>query len=819
MTEPRILARRRQLSLAAAPTHPLSSIQLQQEAILRNFVSQASDPITLGSIVAGGAVGRGIQNFGYSQLFPLARDSKVLQAFVKTSTSGTALTAEAGIFVLSDKSARVAWQDAHPSTLYWEGSSGIKNAWMSAWVNFGAFRAISPFTQGQNIALRNFLNSTAIVSANQVTGHVGLTPLPQENLISQFAHASAMDLQLQAGMQMLHATIPAFALPSTFHHKLWDRTPIDLSAKFFSKASLPLESLAFSASRLGTLDRLALGLIQAKQTGNAPDGWTWLRFKTSFLLLSKAGKRELALECSSRLEKVDLSDKDAEFILKAFTLTLTELGIEQTREIIAKAQQAYENSTDPSYRVRWVYVLDALLPRLEGTQRLEVVHFLLEAALNPYSNIADLAEKGLLNVFEKLDREELMNVGNHLARLDYQEQRAGKRFRSILAALSMGIHFQSEHSSLAQKIEMLDWFAQFIAHRDFNLATHAAQNWIELLKDLPPTEVFRLIEKHKNNFTENLTGHLHWLEFSLGQLKQTNLSETEIKWHHQRAELSFLALQNRLRTLQLPPRWQDLSRQAQNFKSSAEIEVWRKDFQAQLRSQNPTTQHEVEMWWKQLPAEERWTSLELLMGPKNFLVVNGKEALRWRRLASLGLPHEVGFASEKTRFSEDDPVVMTLGADSVMLPEAYVDLVGIEKAQNYLFIHHTHPQRPHQDNLHQIYPSTFSEGGGGGDLHALYYRFEKMTEGEQISLSLTHVEGGSIFALRKLKGKAIIDIYTGIQQRGSRHIKELSLSNVRRNIRTWAAKNGIELHFFEVDYAQIETMDLSTGKLKREILD
>lgn len=819
MTEPRILARRRQLDLTAPPVNSLSPIQWQQDAILRNFVSQASDPITLASIVAGSSVSRGIQGFAYSQLFPLVRNSQLLQTFLKIGTQGTALTAEAGTFVISDKSARVALQGAHPSTLAWEGSQGLKNSWLSAIVNFGSFRAVSPFTQGQNAVLRNFSNSTAIVGAHQITGHWGITPLPHENLISQFVHASVMDLQIQAGMHLLHGMAPAFAIPSPFHHKLWEKTPVDLSTTLFSRITASLELLALHSQTSGPLDRLSLGFIRTRQERNAPDGWTWLRFKTAFFFLSAKGKSELALELTSYLARMDLSDRNAEFLLKAFQLTLGELTGEHTAQIVGMAKRAYQNSSDPAYQARWVYALNMLLPRLQGAPRLEAVHLMLEAALSPYSNIADLAENGLLNALEKLSREELMTAGHHLARLDYQEQRAGKRFRSILAALSMGIHSQSEPASLPQRIEMADWFGQFIGHWDFNLSTHAAQNWLELLRPLPPAQASSLIERHKNNFTGNLSAHLHGLEFSLTQLKRPHLWETEKYWHEQRAEFSFKALQNTLSHLPLPKVWRDLKTRTQNLRSPSEVEAWRKDFQDRLRSNDASTKAEVEAWWKQLQPEERWTSLELLIGPKNFLELQGNEALHWRKLASMGLPYEVGFASPKSRFSESDPVIMTLGRESVMLPEAYVDLIGLEAAQNYLFVHHTHPQRRHGNDINQIYPSTFSEGGGGGDLHALYSRFDKMSEGEQIALSLTHAKGGSIFALRRVNDKARVDIYTGIKADVPHSIQDLSLENVRRNIRAWAERNEIELHFFEVDYLHVESMDFSLGKTKREILD
>jgi len=805
MGDNNILARRARVGLTAQPSHTLTSNQLQQDAIGQSFVSQASNPKTLVAVTFAGAAFKGIQGLGYGRVLPYLADSKAASVLLKAGVNGLAVTGEAGVFVLTERGIQ-ALDGSDPHALRWGGENGFKRAWQNAFINFSGLRVAAPFTAGQNPFVRNFGHSTAMVGANQFSAALGLLPPPSESISLQFVNASVMDLQMTAGMQMLHGIFPATALPSPRDPALWLRSGEREGTREYGMRFVVEPQVPQLAAEPGPLEKLGLKMIGSEFQGRSSEGMAWVSFRLKLALLGSEGKSHLSQELLKTMERPGLGEKDLQFALKALSLTLPGFTPEQRSSLLSQAQAAYGRLHDPAYRQAWIYLVAQIAPRLEGAEKFDAACLLMEAALSPYSGIANLAEESLSREMQGLSKRQLVQAGAILLRLEFQPELAGKRVRGIIANLALEIDAKREGNSVAESVEAARWFAQFMAHPEYRLGSEASLNWLELLKALPPAEARALIDASKGDMPAGPASHLYWAAFSQRQLGMGDLSELAKNWHQQRREIALARFSADLQALPLPREWADLSQRASRIRSVDEALQFQADFRAKLRSSDPAVQGLVENWWAGLPQAQRWSALQIFVGPDLYLPMKGAEALRWRRLAGQGLSHETGIASLQANLGEGDPALFVLGNRSTVgLPEAFVDQVGIEEAAQYLMNHHTHPHTA--SDLNQIYPSTFVEGGGSGDLHALMGRFEKLPEGGEIALSVTHALGGSIFALKKSQGRPQFSIYTGIRPGLTPStIRDPRLAAVRQGIRAWAKGRGAELRFFELPYDGIEKM-------------
>lgn len=801
-----ILSRRR-VSLGNAAHSFLTPLQWQQEAMARNALAQANDGITLSALLCGNAVSKIIQNFSYYRISPFFADTQVSRFIFKIGTHATSAFAEAGTFVWGEKAGRVLLQEAHPRILSWQGNEGVENAWKSAYVNFLALRSASVWSAGQNIFLRNFTNSLAMVSAHQATTGLGLTAASPESFTQQVLHASLLDFQMQASMQIFSRR--HFGLDIEFHP---DPFPRKLEFAFTPQH----RSLASFHSEGGEI-KLSKDSTESKNPANDLS-WAWAKVRIALLFSTSSAKAKLAMEFASRLEDPSLSETEADLVLKVLHFTSSRLSDAQRNELVQKIQRSYGLSQEPLFRSRWIYALSLLMPRLRGPSQMQAIRIMLEAALHPYMGVADIAEKSLYSSLERIEKNELIEIGNTLMALRYPEEAASKRLRAIFSALSVALHEKSENLSIAQQIETARWFAQFIGHWDYRFANHAARNWLELLKSIPPDDAQDILQQHQKDVIPDFISQMHWMEASAKELRRSSLSALERSWYESREALAAQNINQALSQLPSPPEWQNFHSQAKKISSVQEALALQSEFQNRLRKPDANYQRALEQWWLSMSPAQRWMSFEFLLGPSKYLHMKGEEALRWRKLASMGLPYEIGLASEQNRITSETPVVLVLGSKTVGLPEAFIDEVGMEKAMNYLLIHHTHPHETGRDDINEIYPSTYSEGGGGGDLHILHSRFKTLAEGEDLAISLTQAKGGSILVLRKINGKALIDIFTANKTSSLLPIQVIRLRSVRNHIRAWAAKNDIEIHFFEVPYSKVEAMDYPTySRRQREL--
>lgn len=201
------------LSQRGASNHhnALTAGQLGLDHTLHSFSEQASDPYTLAAVFAGGTAFRAVRGLGLGTLGGAAAESRIASALLRAGSNAAGLVAESGTFVTSDRLLRVAFGKADRSVLEWSGQNGLKNAWASATVNFGALRAGGALTAGQGALVQHLGAVNAMVAANQASAALGFTEAPQDSLVQQFVNASILDLQMKAGMSLLHHFAPGLA--------------------------------------------------------------------------------------------------------------------------------------------------------------------------------------------------------------------------------------------------------------------------------------------------------------------------------------------------------------------------------------------------------------------------------------------------------------------------------------------------------------------------------------------------------------------------------------------------------------------------------
>lgn len=772
MGDHNLLTRRANVGLTTYPAYNLSSYHIQQDAMGKSFVSGASDPSLLAAVMVGGAVSKGIQGIGYSKFLPLAENSKVLIPLLKTGVNTVAVAGEAGAFVVTDRSLKVSFAGADSSLLHWQGEQGLQKAWKSAFVNFGAFRVVNPFTAQQNFLFRHASNSSTIVAANQITGVLGFTPTPPENLTLQFVNASVLDFQMQGSMQLLHGIFPSMALPRAEDPALWQKTISPAENRIFQEAFREiLEPRLAAREESAVLDK-AIPSVKAPPIPKRKI--LWLQFK--FHLRALFRTLPLAKTLIELLQNNAASDQETNFAFSALQVLSKEASLARRNEILAELKTAFYEARDLSSMIKWMSILEHFLPHFNQT--------------------------------------DLMEIGEYFKTNNLQSALSGKTVGNFITAIAYEI--TNKQFTMGQTevgpLQTAEWLAGFMTHPKVSVGSSAAHNCLLILDSLPPLKARAFIEKYKNDFPPDATSHFYWALHAEQQLSQP-LSENARTWYQQRREIAFQKLRSDLREISFPPEWRNLEAQAARINSSSDLLAFQASLRQKLLSTEAHEQNGVERTWLQLSPSARWTLLEFFVGPDQYLPLTGAQALRWRRLAREGrLRRETAIATSQRSFGDHDTVLFILGNEnSVGIPEAFVNQKGHEEASQYLMLHHTHPYSPETNNIREIYPSTHHEGAESGDLHALLSQFNKIKEGEEIALSVTHMRGGSIFVIRKINNTARLDIYTGIHPSlwtERVNIQHPELQSVRSKIREWARSKGLEMHFFEIPYDRIESMNV-----------
>ncbi len=818
-----ILTRRQKLGLTTRPSIQLTSIQTQIDQMDQAVVKEATNPYTLAAVMTGGAVFQKIQSLGYARVLPLAADSKTAFPLVKTAIHTLAVTGEAGAFVTTDRSLKVAFEGADPALLKWQGENGIAQAWKNSLINFASLRASGSLLANQSSLLRHAGASATMVVSNQFSAALGLIPSPQGNMTQQFTEALILDAQMTASMGMLHGILPSTGIPhpDEIYTQSLARFYADSARSKISVESSPELAIAYTEGELGVFERMFRDVAnnQIEKAGSGQSSLGCLGFFSLFM--GSKAKLALAKKLVELMDAPRLSEKDLRKSSELFPDLLKALPETGSNELFTQIKQALHDTRDPGSNFRNLLLLNHLLPYLNGNSYTEAIHLAIAAIANPHPSVGQIGEHILsaLNL-ERLSRTELIEAGNYLRGLDFQPALAGNRVRNLITSIAATLAIKksgNEREQLVQSIETAQWLGQFLEHPDYRLAARASLNWLVTIRDLPIQDMVTLFHNFQESMGDSLSSHLYWAQFSQEQLaKHSDPQDPLHLWHQRREEAALKQIRLDLLSLEIPGSWHDISGRISNIRSSSEAFEVQRLIQDKMRSPDQAQQRVVDRWFSQMEPAKRWMALELLTGPDHYLPMNAGEALRWRKLASLGLPNETAIASSHAKPQNSDPVYLVLGShSSVGVPEALIEKIGVEEAAKYLMIHHTHPQddapgyliHTGQD-INEIYPSTSLEGGSGGDLHILWSRFESIPEGQDLALSVTHALGGSIFVLRKINGKPVLDIYSGSTNPifTSTFKDNPLLGRVRSRIKNWSQRQEviIETHFYQVPYESVE---------------
>ncbi|MFO1519728.1 MAG: hypothetical protein U1F57_08730 [bacterium] len=176
----------------------LTSSQTQVDQCVSTFLNEATDLRTLAAMATGSLFYR------FGRLGSLALASRAGQAapLLQVASYGIGLASEVTAFQgMSDYLSSVQ----QPAGSYW-------NRWRTSFVQFGLLKIGGAAALGQNPLFQHLLQDTTMVAGHQLTARLGWTPAPEGNLTEQFLHAEITNLQLGAGMSLIHRGAPG--LPS-----------------------------------------------------------------------------------------------------------------------------------------------------------------------------------------------------------------------------------------------------------------------------------------------------------------------------------------------------------------------------------------------------------------------------------------------------------------------------------------------------------------------------------------------------------------------------------------------------------------------------
>ena len=236
----------------------LNSTQLHMDAITESFAEKARDPYSLAAVVVGGAAFRAVRALSVSTLGGLVAESRVGAALLNVGANSVALVLEAGTFVTSERLLRVSLGGADQSLLRWEGANGLKNAWASSIVNFGALRGAGFVTAGTSGLVQHAASVSAMVSANHASAALGWTEAHAGTLMDEIVEASVLDLQMKAGMSLMHTFAPGIT------H--WERS-VDVA----HEARLATLGRSFAHGETSTVQESLLPVMRAEEGDVRPE--------------------------------------------------------------------------------------------------------------------------------------------------------------------------------------------------------------------------------------------------------------------------------------------------------------------------------------------------------------------------------------------------------------------------------------------------------------------------------------------------------------------------------------------------------------------
>jgi hypothetical protein len=230
--------------------HQPSPLQSEVDEMVDGFAQKTTDWKSLFALTTGSLAFR-LSRLGclHSMQFLSEASSKILNPALRGASWVAALGTESTAFEATHRALHASTHGPH--LLRWNGHDGLKEGLLTSLITFGSLKGAGAVVQGQNVLLQHLFQDTGMVLAHQVSGHLGLAPKPEGSLAKQYLQAEAINLQLQAGVALLHGIAPHLsslekALDLQLQSKISDK-PFSLTGGLKAKwlalglASAPME--------------------------------------------------------------------------------------------------------------------------------------------------------------------------------------------------------------------------------------------------------------------------------------------------------------------------------------------------------------------------------------------------------------------------------------------------------------------------------------------------------------------------------------------------------------------------------------------------
>lgn len=198
-----VLSRFSQSSLSQNAS--LTTAQSFVDTAVAHFVDEAASPQALFAMSAGA--------FAYrlGRLGTLALASRAGQAapLLQMASYGVGLGTEVSAFEGTNRLFSTFSGSSTNANLWrWSGRGGWVEGLSASAVTFGLLKSAGYAAREQNILLQHAFSDLAMVGGHQATAAFGMTPAPEGSIAEQLLRAEITNLQLGAGMSLVHTGAP-----------------------------------------------------------------------------------------------------------------------------------------------------------------------------------------------------------------------------------------------------------------------------------------------------------------------------------------------------------------------------------------------------------------------------------------------------------------------------------------------------------------------------------------------------------------------------------------------------------------------------------
>ncbi len=692
-------------------------------------------------------------------------------------------------------------------------SSAEYRSYLSTLLDVGVLKGIGSSSHSLTSPVRHLMQSAGMVASHRLASAMRLIPEnSSSNLFRELLDAEATNIAMESGSL-------AFQFVTGGRIHLLERS---LAAQGRMLEALPVESAreplqSFAAHELASREVYLRSSTVAEYFSarrwkfweNAYRVFRVWRFERALASRSETERITPVRSLSEAFNSTIISSSQEAYLQDALIRSFRHLKPGQVREISDLSLKYLEECQgNPVLRKRWIPVLKASFQRLDPPQRERTLGYMREAAFSSLPELARVAEESLRYALNRLSREEMEVFARSMQSLDFQPVNAmesvEKIFEVVFDRLENLRSDERRQEDIRREAAIL---GSYLGHPVYELSVLAEGRFLRLLSSMDENEGLRVLNNLEGDISDNFSTRLRAVEDSVRPARDVASSISWLRaWQIHRTERVLESIREDLRSLSIPSEWRELAAAVKNINGMDALTNVVGLFRARFSSEDPAVQQVAEAWFRNSSSSERMRILQILVGSREYWKLNSRAALRLRNWVLYGIQGEVGIAAKNPVIQDKDDVVFVLGNHtSVSMSLGFVRDYSREEALRYIMVHHTHPEMG-GDDINQIYPSTFVEGCGSGDLHALRETFMKLGVSE-LALSQLHGKGGSIFVMKDNSGNLELNIYTGIRDGASDLGIHPLLQRVRERIRRYGETSDVRVNFFEMPFDRILRMD------------